>query len=97
MQRNNALFLEKKLQKNIVVVHVSLEGTSTHIIIIYKHILSRNLDQNMLKMLYFLEKAGKIATALGGSAPKPPLASGGWGSVPRPPNCVIPTQITCCF
>jgi len=36
--------------------------------------LSRNLDQNMLKMLQFLKKAGKIA-----SAPNPPLAFGGWG------------------
>jgi len=29
-------------------------------------------------MLQFLENAGKIAAALG-AAPKPPLASGGWG------------------
>jgi len=31
-----------------------------------------------LKALYILEKTGIIAAALG-AAPKPPLASGGWG------------------
>jgi len=33
----------------------------------------------MLKNAYFLEKSCKIAIALVGSAPKFPLACGGWG------------------
>jgi len=34
----------------------------------------------MPKMSYFLEKNWKIRPGVGGSAPKLPLAFGGWGS-----------------
>jgi len=57
--------------------------------------LSRNLSKILvcLKMFYFLEKAGKNRRSVGGSAPNPPLASGGWGAAPRPPNCVTFTNL----
>jgi len=40
-------------------------------------------------MLYFLEKVGKIAAALGGPPPTPPplLASGDWRLCPQTPSC----------
>jgi len=37
------------------------------------------------KTLYFLKKAGKNRHSVVGSAPKHPLASGGWGL--RPQSC----------
>jgi len=45
-----------------------------------KRILCRNLDKNMLKNAYFLEKKHKNCLSVGGSTPEPPLA-------PRP--CVL--------
>jgi len=47
--------------------------------------LSRNLDQNkrMLKNgLFFRKKKYKNGRSVWASTPKPPLASGDWGSVP---------------
>jgi len=52
--------------------------------VILKIILSRNLNQSMLKNAYFLVK---IRFRVGGSAPEPSLASGGWVSAPRPLRC----------
>jgi len=48
-------------------------------------LFSRNLDQNMPKNAYFLEKGYKIA-----AAPEPPLASGGWGLRPQTPALLLP-------
>jgi len=38
----------------------------------------------MPKTRYFIEKSCKNRRSFGGSAPKPPLASGGWGSATDP-------------
>jgi len=38
----------------------------------------------MLKTRHFLEKSCKNRRSVGGSAPKFPLASGGWGATPDP-------------
>jgi len=48
---------------------------STHFAVIQKRVLSRNLDQSMLKNAYFLEKVCKNRLSVGGSAPEPPFAS----------------------
>jgi len=70
MLRNNALLLEKKVQKNTVLVRTSL-GAHQHTLQSFQNtILSRNVDQTMLKNA-FLEKAGKIAAALGAQPPNP--------------------------
>jgi len=45
--------------------------------VIYKRFFSRNIDQSMLKNVYLLEKTVKNRRSVGGSAPEPPLASGG--------------------
>jgi len=40
----------------------------------------------MPKNAYFSEKGYKIAATPKGGAPKPPLASGGWGLRPQAPR-----------
>jgi len=40
-------------------------------------------------MLYFLEKNGKIAAALGALPPKPRWLAAAGGSAPRPPSCYL--------
>jgi len=62
-----------------------------------KTILSRNLDQNMLKIVLFFGKSWKNRRSVGGSAPKPPFAFSGRGICPLDPQVVIPTQFTCDF
>jgi len=58
-------------------------------------LLSRNLDKICRKMLYFLDKTGKITVALG--AP-PPLASGGWElRLQNPPSCYPLSPVTVTF
>jgi len=52
-------------------------------------ILSKSLDQNMHKNALFLENE-KITAVIGGSAPKPPLASGGWGLCPKTTELLLP-------
>jgi len=59
-----------------------------------QRILSRNLDQSMLKNAYFLEKDVKNRFSIGGLAPKPPLASGGRGLRPQTPTLLLPPTIT---
>jgi len=49
----------------------------------YKNIFLRNLDQNVPKNVYFLEKAVKIITASGAQPPNPSWPSCSWGSAPR--------------
>jgi len=56
-------------------------------------LLSKNLDQNMQKNALFFGKNCKNRRNVGDSAPKPPLASGGWGL--RPQNLKI--AIMFCF
>jgi len=48
----------------------------------------------MLKNAYFLEKDVKIHFSVGGSAPEPPLASGGWGVRPPTPAVLLRPTIT---
>jgi len=56
-------------------------------------ILSRNVDQNMLKNVLFFEKSWNYRRSVGGSAPKPR-----WLPTAGPdPQVVIPTQFTCYF
>jgi len=54
---------------------------------LFKHLknefFNRNSGQNMPENAYFLEKCCKIAAAPEGSAPEPPLASGGWRLLPQ--------------
>jgi len=71
-----------------------LGRTSTLFTVIFKRILSRNLYQSMLKNAYFLEKDVKYRFSVGGSAPEPPLASGGWGLLPQTPVLLLPPTIT---
>jgi len=49
MLRNETLFFGKMLQKNTALVRTGIGGALTHIAVIYKQLLSKNLDQNMLK------------------------------------------------
>jgi len=56
-------------------------------------ILSRNLDQICRKMVYFLEKSGKIAAALG-ALPQTPDGLWRLGAPPPDPRAI--TSITCC-
>jgi len=60
-----------------------MQALEAHQHTLFRHLknefFSENLGQNMPKNAYFLEKNCKIAAAPGGEAPKPPLASGGWG------------------
>jgi len=44
----------------------------------------------MLKNTYFLGKNCKNRLSVGGSAPEPPFASGGWGLRPRTPAFFFP-------
>jgi len=48
----------------------------------------------MLKNAYFLEKAVKNCLSVGGSAPEPPFASGGWGLRPQIPALLLSPTIT---
>jgi len=53
-------------------------GAHQHTLQSFKNtFLSRNLGQNMLKNALFFGKSWKNRRSVGGSAPKPPLASGG--------------------
>jgi len=47
-------------------------------------------------MLYFLEKAG-TSPQRWGSAPKDPLASGGWGLRLQAPNLLLPLNLHATF
>jgi len=70
------------------------QGASTHLIQPFKNtVLSRNLDQIMLKMRIF-GKNLENRRSVGGSAPNPPLASGGWRLRPQTPALLLlPTAI----
>jgi len=59
----------------------------------FKRVLSRNLDQSMLKNAYFLENC-KNRLSVGGSVPEPLFASGGWGIRPQTPALLLPPTIT---
>jgi len=48
-----------------------------------KRVLSRNLDQRMLKVRIFLEKKTKNRLSVGGPASEPPFSSGGSSPDPR--------------
>jgi len=58
---------------------------------------SKNLDQNMLKNALFFEKSWKNRRSVGGSASKPPLASGGWGLCPQAPELLFQSPVTLIF
>jgi len=53
------------------------ESINTLFAVIQKRVLSINLDQSMLKNVYFLEKYCKNCLSIGGSASEPLFASGG--------------------
>jgi len=57
-----------------------------------KRVLSKNLDQSTFKNAYFLEKY-KNRLSIGGSAPEPPYASGGWGLHPQTPGSLLTSTI----
>jgi len=48
----------------------------------------------MFKKAYFGEKNCKNRLSVGGSAPEPPFASGGWGWSPQTPALLLPLTIT---
>jgi len=52
-----------------------------------KRVLSRNLDQNMLKNAYFFENVKIAAASL-------PFASDGWGFRPQTPTLLLSPTIT---
>jgi len=61
-------------------------GTSTHFIQPFKNaVLSRNLEQNMLKNAHFWKKSVKSSQLRGFSNPRWPPAAG--SSAPKPPHC----------
>jgi len=72
----------------------TLGRTSILFAVIYKRVLSRNIDQSLLKNAYFLEKTVKNRRSVGGSAPEPPLASGGWGLGSQTPALLLSPTIT---
>jgi len=61
-----------------------------------KTFLSRNLDQICIKMLYIWKKL-KNRRNVRGSAPKLPLASGGWGLFPQTPRLSFPLNLRVIF
>jgi len=67
---------------------------STLFAVILNEFLSRNLDQSMLKNAYFWGKNCKNCLSVGRSAPKPPLACGGWRFRPQTPALLLPPTIT---
>jgi len=50
----------------------------------FKHVLSRNLDQSMLKMRNFEKKNVKIVSTSGAPPPNPRLPPAAWASLPDP-------------
>jgi len=58
------------------------KGAPTHFTADKIVFLSRNLDQNMSKNRLFFRKKCENRRSDGGSTPKPPLTSGGWGFAP---------------
>jgi len=47
----------KKLQKNTAPMRTGIGGALTHIAVISIHLLSKNLDQSMLKNALFFEES----------------------------------------
>jgi len=47
----------------------------------------------MLKNTLFFEKTKRNRRSVGGSAPKPPLASGDWGLRPQTPKLLLPSHV----
>jgi len=58
---------------------------------------SKNLDHNMLKNALFFEKKWRNRRSVGGSAPKPQLAAGGWGLRSQIPEMLLPLSVTLIF
>jgi len=61
------------------MTHVDFRGTPTYFAVFKMMILSKNVNQNMLKNPYFFEKICKNPPSAGSSAARSQLASGGWG------------------
>jgi len=68
--------------------------TCTLFTVNYKRVLSKNLDQIMLKNAYFLENNYKNRLSVGTTAPEPLFTSGGWGIRPQTPALLLPPTIT---
>jgi len=73
-------------------------GAHKHTLQLFKNIfLSRNLGQNMLKNALVFEKIWKNCRSVGSSAPKYPLASGGYGLRPQTPKLLLPLNLRVTF
>jgi len=73
---------------------LGLCGVSTYFIQAFINaFLSRNLDQNVPKTTYFLEKSSQVS-ATSGAPPRTTLASSGWGLHPQTPTMFLqPTDV----
>jgi len=89
MLRNNALFLEKPTVEYSSGAYKSWGRINTHCSYFKDTILSKNVDQHMLKNALFFRKAGKIAAALK-APPSNPVGL-------RRLGALLPDLFTCYF